>query len=136
MTNRITDAIECFRQMNSELAGETNTHGEQAKWAVGELSRMSRMQRLCDCSPPDFKQRCAEKLEHLGDIAVVARRHNTAINQYSTALSLNPVILQDIFVKRSKVYMAKGSWEDAIDDANQVRHFCLSQVRSYRQHHY
>jgi hypothetical protein len=36
MTNRITDAIECFYQMNSELAGETNTDGEQAKWAVGE----------------------------------------------------------------------------------------------------
>jgi hypothetical protein len=30
------DAIECFHQMNSELAGETITHGEQAKWAVGE----------------------------------------------------------------------------------------------------
>ena len=116
--------------MNSELAGETNTHGEQAKWAVGELSRMSRMQRLCDCSPPDFKQRCAEKLEHLGDIAVVARRHNTAINQYSTALSLNPVTPQNLFMKRSNVHIAKGSWEDAIDDTNQVRHFCLAQARS------
>jgi hypothetical protein len=29
------DAIECFHRMNSELAGEINTHGEQAKWAVG-----------------------------------------------------------------------------------------------------
>ena len=36
MTDRITEAIECFHQMNSELAGETNIHGEQAKWAVGE----------------------------------------------------------------------------------------------------
>ena len=41
MTNRISDAIECFDQMNRDLAGETNTYGEQAKWAVGELSRMS-----------------------------------------------------------------------------------------------
>ena len=24
--------------------------------------------------------------------------------------------------------MAKGSWEDAIEDTNQVRHFCLVQV--------
>ena len=31
--------------MNSELVGEANTHGEQAKWAIGEQSRM---QRLCD----------------------------------------------------------------------------------------
>ena len=36
MTNRITDAIECFHRMNSELAGETSTHDEQAKWAVGQ----------------------------------------------------------------------------------------------------
>ena len=36
MTSRITDAIECFDQMNNELAGETNIHGEQAKWALGE----------------------------------------------------------------------------------------------------
>ena len=40
MTNRITDAIECFQQMDSELAGETNIHDEQAKWTVGE--RMGR----------------------------------------------------------------------------------------------
>jgi hypothetical protein len=35
-TSRITDASECFHQMNGELAGEIYTHGEQAKWAVGE----------------------------------------------------------------------------------------------------
>ena len=40
MTNRLTDAIECFHQMDSELARETNVYGEQAKWAVGE--RLSR----------------------------------------------------------------------------------------------
>ena len=45
MTNRITDAFECFQQMNSELAGETNTHGERAKWAAGEESHI---QHLCD----------------------------------------------------------------------------------------
>ena len=36
MTNHISDAIECFNQMNDELAGETNMHGEQVRWAVGE----------------------------------------------------------------------------------------------------
>ena len=36
MTNRIMDAITCFHQMNSELAGKAITHGEQAKWAAGE----------------------------------------------------------------------------------------------------
>jgi predicted Zn-dependent protease len=67
-------------------------------------------------------------LEHLGDIAAEAQQHDEAITQYSTALSLNPIIPQDVFMKRSKVYMAKRSWEDAIDDTNQVRHFCLALV--------
>ena len=127
------DAIECFYEMNSEMAGEANTHDEQVKWAAGEQWHM---QHLCDLSPSDFKQRCVAMLQHLGDIAAEAQQHDEAITQYSTALSLNPVILQDIFVKRSKVYMAKGSWEDAIDDANRVRHFYLSQVRFYQQHHH
>lgn len=36
MTDCIPDAIECFHQMSSELAWETVTNGEQAKWSVGE----------------------------------------------------------------------------------------------------
>ena len=36
MTNRITDAIECFHQMDNGLAGETTRHDEQLRWAVGE----------------------------------------------------------------------------------------------------
>ena len=69
-------------------------------------------------------------LEHLGDIATEAQQHDEAMTQYSATLSLNPVIPQDVFMKRSKVYVEKGSWEDAIDDTNQVRHFCLAQVRT------
>ena len=38
-------------------------------------------------------------------------------------------------MKRSKVYMAKGSWEDAINDTNEVRHFYLQQVSSCRRQH-
>jgi tetratricopeptide (TPR) repeat protein len=70
--------------------------------------------------------RCAEKLEHLGDIAAEAQQHDEAIYHYSTALSLNPVIPQDVFMKRSKVYLAKGLWEDAMNDANQARDFRLA----------
>ena len=125
--------------MDSELAGETNMHGVQAKWAVGKPFSAERLvvtlQYLHNRLPSDFKQRCTEKLEHLGDIAAEAQEHDEAITHYSTALSLNPVIPQDVFMKRSKVYMAKGSWEDAIEDTNQVRHFCPVQVRSCRQQH-
>ena len=75
-------------------------------------------------------------LEHLGDIAAEGQQHDEAITQYSTALSLSPATPQDVLIKRSKVYMAKGSWEDAIDDMNQVRHFCVARVQSCRRHHH
>ncbi|KAF8127365.1 hypothetical protein EV363DRAFT_1344502 [Boletus edulis] len=96
------DAIKCFNQMKGELAGETTAHDERAKWAV------------------DFTQRCAGKLEYMGDIAISAQQLDEAITQYSTALSLHPVTPQGVFMKRSKAYIAKGLWEDAIDDTNQV----------------
>lgn len=68
--------------------------------------------------------RCTKKLEHLGDIAAEAEQYNDAIMQYSTALSLNPASPRDVFVKRSRVYMLKALWGDAIDDAKKVHcHF-------------
>ncbi|KAF8549946.1 hypothetical protein OG21DRAFT_523577 [Imleria badia] len=94
------DAIECFHQMASEL-GDTEMHDKQAKWAV------------------DFQQRCAESSEHLGDAAADAERHDDAIAQYSAALSLDPATPQGVLIKRSKVYMAKGLWENALDDTSQ-----------------
>ena len=36
MTDRLTDAIECFHELNGELAGKTDTHGELAKWVIGK----------------------------------------------------------------------------------------------------
>ncbi|KAF8553154.1 hypothetical protein OG21DRAFT_1485613 [Imleria badia] len=102
MANRITDAVECFNHMNSNLAKETIMRAEQANWAT------------------DFKQRCAQKLVNLGDVAADAHQFDEAITQYSASLSLNPAIPKDVFLKRSKVYMAKGSWEDATEDTNRV----------------
>ena len=70
----------------------------------------------------DFRQRAAEKQEDLGDTAATAQRYDEAISLYTTALSLKPRSPQGILVKRSKMYMAVGSWEQALDDANQVHH--------------
>ena len=50
-----------------------------------------------------------------------AQRHDDAITHYSVALSLNPAVRQDILIKRSKVYVTKGLWEEALDDTNEVR---------------
>jgi len=52
-----------------------------------------------------------------------AQRHDKAISEYSAALSFDPASSQGIFVKRSKTYMAKGLWKDALNDADQVRSF-------------
>ena len=49
-----------------------------------------------------------------------AWKYDEAISRYSEALSLNPTAPQCLFIKRSRVYIAKGSWEDALSDANKV----------------
>ena len=78
-----------------------------------------------------FRQRCADKLEHLGDVAVNDQRHDDAITQYSAALSLG-LQIHHVFIKRSKVHIAKGLWESALDDANQVCPRRLQWDRSHR----
>lgn len=77
---------------------------------------------LSDRFPAGFRQRCTENLEHLGDVAADAQRHDDAITQYSAALSLD----------LSKVYMAKGLWEVALNEVNRVRPRGLGWVGSYR----
>ena len=57
-----------------------------------------------------------------------AQRHDEAISYYTTALSLSPACPQGILIRRSKAWLATGSWEKARDDADQVHRFCLSQV--------
>ncbi|KAF8129810.1 hypothetical protein EV363DRAFT_1417516 [Boletus edulis] len=101
--DRIADAVECFHEMTNELGGETlKLHGGHLGWAL------------------DFKQRCSEKLEHLGDKAVNVERYDDAISRYSTALSLIPSSPQAILIKRSKARLATGAWKQALEDANQV----------------
>ncbi|KAF8123581.1 hypothetical protein EV363DRAFT_1356177 [Boletus edulis] len=100
--DRIADAVECFQEMRNELGEEpTGLHEHHLAWAL------------------DFKRRALEKLEGLGDKAVDAERYDDAISPYSTALSLIPSS-QAILLKRSKVWLATGSWKQAVEDANQV----------------
>lgn len=71
-----------------------------------------------------IKYRCYKKLDDLGDAAANAQRHDKAIYHYSAALSL-PIptspLAQRIRIKRSKASVAEGLWEDALNDANEVR---------------
>ena len=65
------------------------------------------------------------RLEHLGDTAMNARRHDEAISQYSSALSLEPAAPSGLLVRRSKAYVAIRLWEKALNDANEVCSFVL-----------
>ena len=112
--------------MTSELGGEVNR--DHSEWALGERHRIPCGRRRLRTFSSEFRRRSFNKLEHLGDTAVDARRYDEAISLYSTALSLNPRLPQSILIKRSKARVATGSWKQAIDDANQVRHFCLVEV--------
>ena len=75
-----------------------------------------------DISLLAFAKRCTEKLEHLGDEAAKAQEHDDAIAWYSAALSLN-FPAPHLFIKRSKVYVARRLWDDALNDVNRVRAF-------------
>ena len=69
----------------------------------------------------DLKQRSANRLEHLADAAADAQRYDEAISHYNIALSLNPPSTQGILTKRTKAFVAIGSWKRALDDVNEVR---------------
>ena len=68
----------------------------------------------------DFRGRCVEKLEKLGDTAIDSKKYDEAIKQYSDALTLDTTNQCGILLKRSKVRVVMGSWEEALVDADKV----------------
>ncbi|KAF8547675.1 hypothetical protein OG21DRAFT_859147 [Imleria badia] len=111
--NQITVVAECFHQMSSEFAEQTNLHAEQAQWVL------------------DFKKRLSKKLEHLGDATVNGQQLDAAISEYSSALSLNPVAPSDLIIGRSKA----SFWEDALNDANRLITLDPSSPWGYERKH-
>ncbi|KAI9454841.1 hypothetical protein HD554DRAFT_2042943 [Boletus coccyginus] len=79
---RLTEAVECFLQMEKELPEDAGVGNERVEWEL------------------DFRRRCAEKLEKLGDGARDSKKHDEAMGYYSNALSLDPTN-NDILLKRS-----------------------------------
>ena len=75
---------------------------------------------LIQIFPIDFRARCVGRLEKLGDTAMESKNHDEAIGYFSDALSLGPMDLSDILVKRSKARAVMGSWEGALIDADKV----------------
>ena len=116
---RIMEAIECFHHMTRELRAEMNTHRD---WALGQWLHILCRSRL-RIILLDFRQRSSKNLVHFGDTALDSQRHDEAVSNYTTALSLDPPSPQGILIKRSKAYLAAGSWKQALDDSNQVSPF-------------
>ena len=61
-----------------------------------------------------------EKLQSSGDTAVSDKWHGSAIFHYPASPVLKPATLQNLLIKRSNAYMAKGLWVEALNDANKV----------------
>ena len=49
-----------------------------------------------------------------------SQQHDEAHKHYSAALTIHPAKTQGVFILQSKVCMAKGLWEDALNNANEV----------------
>ncbi|KAI9573369.1 hypothetical protein HD554DRAFT_2310612 [Boletus coccyginus] len=96
---RLTEAIECFRQMQNELPGDAGVQDERAKWEL------------------DFKARCLKVLEQNGDVVMESASYKDAVANYSTALSLD-LSSAVLFTKRSKAQAGIGSWDDSLQDAD------------------
>ena len=62
-----------------------------------------------------------EKLESSGDTAVSNEQHGGAVSHYPTSPVLKPGVVQNLLIKRSKAYVAKGLWVEALNDASKVR---------------
>ena len=62
-----------------------------------------------------------DKLESSGDTTVSNEQHGGAVSHYPTSLALNPAVVQNLLIKRSKAYVAKGLWVEALNDASKVR---------------
>ena len=62
-----------------------------------------------------------EKPQSSGDTAVGDKRHGSAVFHYPASPVLKPATLQNLLIKRSNAYMAKGLWMEALNDTNKVR---------------
>ena len=78
----------------------------------------------------DFRRRCTEKLEKLGDTAMDSQKYDEAVKHYSNLLTLDPSNVSDVLYKRSEARALRKSWKVALIDAEKVRvHVALTSKR-------
>ena len=117
---RLTEAIQCFQKMQNDLIEDMSMYPE---WEVGEAAYPGAFQIFST----DFRRRCTEKLEILGDTAMGSQKYDEAVKHYSELLMLDPSNVSNVLYKRSKAQALRKSWKVALIDAEKVRvHVVLS----------
>ncbi|KAG9309770.1 hypothetical protein JVU11DRAFT_10144 [Chiua virens] len=114
---RIAEAINCLRQMQVELAGDTGNSEERVRWELG------------------FQRRCKDMLEKLGENAMNSQQYDEAVQHLSIVLSLDRIDRIDALVKRSEALVLIGAWEDALTDADEVIKLDPSSHRGHERRH-
>ena len=114
--SRLTEAVQCFQIMQNDLTEDTSTYmvWEVGEWIHGGVSGMLHL------FSTDFRRRCAEKLEKLGDTAMDSQRYDEAVKHYSELLTLDPLNISDVHYKRSKARALSKSWKVALIDAEKA----------------
>ena len=102
--------------MQNDLAEDTSTY---TAWEVGEWIH-GNVSRMLQPFSTDFRRRCTEKLEILGDTAMNSQKYDEAVKHYSKLLMLDPSKVSDVLYKRSKARALRNSWKVALIDAEKV----------------
>ncbi|KAF8552779.1 hypothetical protein OG21DRAFT_1511030 [Imleria badia] len=101
-------------------SGRTEEATDALLKILGTFGDEIRARKMTEGWVMDIKRKCINKLEVLGDTAVSSGEHDNAIARYTSALSLDPSDPVDLLVKRSEARASKGSWVDALMDANEA----------------
>ena len=116
---KITEAIGCFRQMQSDATVGASVCNERARWELSEWSRNGAA-KICLNIHTGFQRRCYQKSEKLDDGAMCSENYTEAAEYFSTMLLLDTGHCVDILIKRSRARAMMESWEDALRDADEV----------------
>ena len=121
---KITEAIGCFRQMQSDATVGASVCNEQPGWELSEWL-WSGAAKIYLNVHTGFQQRCYRRSEELADGAMGSENYIEAAKHFSTMLLLDTGDRVDILIKRSKARAMMKSWEDALRDADEV-YYALS----------
>ena len=116
---KITEAIECFRQMQSDATVGASVCTERAGWELSEWSPSGTAENCLNIHI-GFQRRCYQRYEKLADDAMGSENYTEAADHLSTMLSLDTKDRVDTLIKRSRARVVMESWEDALRDADEV----------------